>query len=222
VRIRTGRDRIAAAERIRRGVLGKRGTVLLLVACAFIAACNDSKPASGWDKHRNERRGYTLSLAPGWHLAKRSLSPSLVDPVEILSVATFPIRRGEELCHALAGIPPDHALVTLQERSRASRGDPTFPPRPANFERDPRLPGNSELPYCLRGYRGPPIPMLDYWFGFRDAGRAFHVFVGIGKEAPEEVRREAFGILDSLRLERSGAASARAPVARRAAGAGRA
>ena len=92
--------------------------------------------------------------------------------------------------------------MTLQERSRAARGDPTFPQRPANFEPDPRLPGNSELPYYVRGYRRPPIPMLDYWFGFRDAGRAFHVLVGVGREDPDEVRREAFGILDSLRLDR--------------------
>jgi hypothetical protein len=220
VRIKIGRgDHIAAAERIRHGVLGERRTVPLLVACVLVlAGCDDSD----WDEYRNERRGYTVSLPPGWHLARESLSPTLVDPTEILLVATFPIRRGQELCGALARIPPDQALVTLQERARAPRGDPTFPPRPASFEPDPRLPGKSELPYCARGHKGPPIPMLDYWFGFRDAGRAFHVFVGIGKEAPEEVRREAFGILDSLRLERSGAASARAPVARGAAGAGRA
>jgi hypothetical protein len=94
--------------------------------------------------------------------------------------------------------------VTVQERACALRDDPTFLPRPERFEPNPRLPGTSELPYCARGYKGPPIPMLDYWFGFRDAGRAFHVFVGIGKEAPEEVRREAFGVLDRLDVERSG------------------
>jgi hypothetical protein len=204
--MRTGcGDRIAAPERIRSGVLGDRPTVLLLVGCALLlAACDDSEPTSDWHRHRNEQYGYTVSLPPGWHLAKGSLSPSLVDPVEILSVATFPIHRGEELCHSLVRIPSDQAVVTIQERSGAERGDPTFRSRPANFEPDARLPGTSELPYCLHGYKGPPIPMLDYWFGFRDAGRAFHVFVGIGKETPEEVRREAFGILDGLRLDPSG------------------
>jgi hypothetical protein len=43
--------------------------------------------------------------------------------------------------------------------------------------------------------------MLDYWFGFSDAGRAFHVFVGIGKDAPPDVRRDAFRVLDSLRFD---------------------
>jgi hypothetical protein len=36
---------------------------------------------------------------------------------------------------------------------------------------------------------------------FGDAGRVFHVFVGVGKDAPEEVRREAFEILDTLRFD---------------------
>jgi hypothetical protein len=31
--------------------------------------------------------------------------------------------------------------------------------------------------------------MLDYWFGFHDARRSFHVFAGVGREAPAEIRR---------------------------------
>jgi hypothetical protein len=186
-------------------VLGHRRTVLLIMACALIAACDDdSKSANGWERHRNEHWRYTVSLPPGWHLAKQSLSPGLVEPREILFAASFRLGRRHELCRALAEIPPDRALVTLQERTRAARGDPTFPPRPASFEPDPRLPGTSEWPYCLHGYKEPPIPLLDYWFGFRDAGRAFHAFVGVGRKAPEDLRREAFGILDSLRLDRRG------------------
>jgi hypothetical protein len=177
--------------------------IAFLVA-AMGVGCDDTEPPAEGKSHRNERLGYRVSLPAGWHLAKRNLSPSLVEPREVLTVATFPIRRSHQLCRALAEIPPDEALVTLQERARFARGDPTFPPRPSKFEPDSRLPGKSELPYCLRGYEGPPIPMLDYWFGFRDAGRAFHVFVGVGKKAPKEVRREAFGILDKLRLDPNG------------------
>jgi hypothetical protein len=45
--------------------------------------------------------------------------------------------------------------------------------------------------------------MLDYWFGFGDAGRAFHVLVAIGRNARPELRRDAFRILDSLRFDPS-------------------
>lgn len=144
-----------------------------------------------------------MTAPQGWHRAPASLTPSLVDPREIMAFATFPLRRGEELCEALGRIPPDEALVTVQERGRGFRGRGEFPARPPSFEPDSELPGSSTWPYCLRGDSKPPIPMLDYWFTFRDADRAFHVFVGIGKDAPPELRREAFGLLDSLRFDPS-------------------
>jgi hypothetical protein len=121
--------------------------------------------------------------------------------VEIFLAATFPLEPSRGLCRSLAGIPPDQALVTLQERGSGARGDPTFAPRPSSFEPDPDLPGTSTWPYCLGGDDKPPIPMDDYWFGFKDAGRAFHVFVGVGRAAPPELRREAFEILNTLRFQ---------------------
>jgi hypothetical protein len=45
------------------------------------------------------------------------------------------------------------------------------------------------------------LPVTDHWFGFGDAGRAFHVLVIVGRSAPEGVRREAWDILDSLRFD---------------------
>jgi hypothetical protein len=142
--------------------------------------------------------GDSLTVPPGWHRAEASLTPNLVDPRERLSVATFPL-DGADLCGAIARVPPAGAFVTVQERGRGASGD--FPARPARFEPDPELPGTSALPYCAGGDHAPPIPMLDYWFTFSEHGRAFHVFVGIGKDSPAEVRQEAFGILDSLRLD---------------------
>jgi hypothetical protein len=162
----------------------------------------DAWPARpDWSVHTDGRWGYVISIPPGWQMAERSLTPSLIDPVEILTVATFSLRPGDGLCAALASIAPDEALVTIQERGRGAYGSPSFPPRPARFRADPTLPGQSTWPYCVAGDDGPPIPMLDYWFGFGDAGRAFHVFVGIGEAAAPEIRRDAFRILDSLRLD---------------------
>ena len=182
----------------------RRSIWTVAALAAVLAGCSgdeDGEPPSDWREHVSERRGFRVSVPPGWHRAERSLSPSLTDPVEILTVATFPLPGERGICRSLAAIPPDQALVSVQERGRAARRDPTFPPRPASFEPDPKLPGRSTWPYCLRGDVRAPIPMLDYWFGFRDAGRAFHVLVGIGRKTPAEVRRDAFRILDTLRFD---------------------
>jgi hypothetical protein len=47
------------------------------------------------------------------------------------------------------------------------------------------------------------LPVTDHWFGFSDAGRAFHVLVIVGRSASERVRTETWEILDSLRFDRS-------------------
>jgi hypothetical protein len=165
----------------------------------------------GWPTYHNRKWGYDVALPLSWHRAKRSLTPNIADPVEILSVATFPLRDGEALCGtggALARVQPAGALVTVQERGRGAYGGPDFPPRPVQFQPDPALPGRSEWPYCAatppnqqRWRPVQPVPILDYYFGFGDAGRAFHVLVAIGKGAPRNIRREAFRILDNLHFD---------------------
>jgi hypothetical protein len=180
--------------------------MMALVAAA--AGCGETERVErpqGWSSYLDRHRGYEVTIPSSWHRARRSLTPGYVDPVEILSVATFPLREGDELCGdrrgVLARVRPGGALVTVQERGRGAYGGTGFPPRPARFRPDPDLPGRSTWPVCAARRGEPPIPMLDYWFGFSDAGRAFHVLVAIGEGAPAEVRRDAFGILDSLRFD---------------------
>lgn len=199
------------------------GRIVLAVAAVAVAAlvgCGDPRTQRGqpalsasaqgpdWTTYEDRRWGYSVMFPSSWHRAGRSLTPSITDPVEILSLATFPLREGDELCGArgegaLARVPPAGALVTIQERGRGAYGGPDFPPRPAHFRSDSELAGRSTWPYCAVRTGDPPLPMLDYWFGFGDAGRAFHVLVAVGKSAPAEVRRDAFRILDSLRFDAS-------------------
>jgi hypothetical protein len=192
-----------------------RATVVVLVGIAVVVVMADR--AGERDRNRprdiaargelaltgatyeDRRWGFTVAVPDEWQRATTSLTPSLVDPREILAVATFPLAAGDGLCDSLKRISPAEAFVTVQERGRGAYGRADFPARPARFEPDPELPGTSEWPDC--GGDRPPIPMLDYWFGFSDAGRAFHVFVGVGNDAPPDVRRQAFRILDSLRFD---------------------
>jgi hypothetical protein len=46
-----------------------------------------------------------------------------------------------------------------------------------------------------------PVRFADHWFGFTDAGRHFHVLVALGHSAPAELRKQAYSILDTLRLD---------------------
>jgi hypothetical protein len=185
-----------------------RADRLALVATAALVAampaCGDDTWESGWTVHEDPRRGYTVRVPESWSVAPRSLTPSITDPIEILSAATFPLSDGDDLCGtALARVAPAGALVTVQERGRGALGGSDFPPRPDSFRADPSLPGGSTWPHCAAGRDGDPVPMLDYWFGFSDAGRAFHVLVALGRSASPELRRDAFRILDSLRFDAS-------------------
>ena len=144
--------------------------------------------------------GLAGELPPGWQRATVSLTPGLEDPREVLSVGTYPLRyRPTDCAHlptsALEDLGPRDAFVTLQERGLDPRtGWLDFPPRPARF--GPELGGPSEAGECAAGSR-----FTDYWFGFTDGDRHFHVLVAFGADAPVSVRREAWAILDDLRID---------------------
>ena len=96
---------------------------------------------------------------------------------------------------ALEDLGPRDAFVTLLERGL----DPSstwsdFPARPARFGAALGVP--SEASQCV-----PTARFTDHWFGFTDGGRHFHVLVAFGPDAPAEVQRQAWEILDRLRID---------------------
>jgi hypothetical protein len=143
--------------------------------------------------------GLTVGLPAGWRAAPRSLTPHLADPRERLSVATFALRYRQTLCAHMPGSALDDlgardAFVTLQERGTS----PTtlFPPRPADFAAGEAASGPSEAGDCAPGAR-----FTDHWFTFADGGRNFHVLVAFGPDASAATRRQAWHILDGLRVD---------------------
>jgi len=144
--------------------------------------------------------GLTAELPPGWQAASQSLTPHLTDPREELAVGTYPLRyRPTECAHmpgsALEALGPGDAFVTLEERGLGvPDGEADFPSRPARF--GPGLGGPSEAGACTPGAR-----FSDHWFGFSDGGRHFHVLVAFGPQASAAVRRQAWAILDGLRVD---------------------
>jgi len=144
--------------------------------------------------------GLTAELPPGWLAASESLTPHLTDPREELAVGTYPLRyRQTECAHmpgsALEALGPGDAFVTLEERGLGvPDGAADFPSRPARF--GPALGGPSEAGACA-----PGAHFIDHWFGFSDGGRHFHVLVAFGPQASAEVQRQAWAILDGLRVD---------------------
>jgi hypothetical protein len=77
-----------------------RRILLVALTVAVMAGCGDeasidapATEAPAAAEQETSGRGYTATVPPGWHVAPASLTPSLVDPREILAVATFPLRR---------------------------------------------------------------------------------------------------------------------------------
>jgi hypothetical protein len=172
----------------------------LLLLAAVVAGCGadvDRVREAGTPVSVTER-DFALDLPDGWHLSPESQTPELTQPVEILSAGTRPFGPpGEGSCahvpvSALERMGPQDAFVTVLERY----GSPAFPPRPEPFALPPRSDG-IDAEACARN-----STRLDFhWFGFRDAGRGFHVLVAFGAEAPAARRAEAVELLDSLRFE---------------------
>lgn len=167
-----------------------------IIGCGTTTAATSTDPVGrviGSHEH-----SFTARLPAGWTLASESLTPHLVNPVEILSAGTFgDMRPREGTCAqmpvgALERIGPDDAFVTVQERF----GEPTFPDRPEHFGLPDEV-GNGDATACAR--KGGEFQ--EYWFGFRDAGRGFHVLVVLGRDAPAQRREEALALLDSIRFE---------------------
>jgi len=179
--------------------------VLLVVGAAALVACGEEPAASRqapqrWQAFSDARHGLAGELPPGWQRATISLTPNLTDPREVLSVATFPLAYRPTRCahmpgSALEDLGPRDAFVTLLERGL----DPSstwsdFPARPAGFGAALGVP--SEASQCA-----PTARFTDHWFGFTDGGRHFHVLVAFGPDAPAEVQRQAWEILDRLRID---------------------
>jgi hypothetical protein len=179
-----------------------------LCAAATIAAasCGGSethgsgettRSGSGSVTYADRQHDFKVTYPSSWHRARRPLTPTLVDPVEILSIGTTSLTPGGRKCaqfpeNAVASLGPGEALIWVSERAGHPRVH--LPPRPARF----RLvrPERTELHTCVAGR----TRFSEWPIGFREAGRQFNVFVAIGKPIPRTPRVQAERVLDSLEL----------------------
>jgi hypothetical protein len=158
----------------------------------------NSPRRSAWIVHYDPAYGLTLSHPPTWFRARQSLTPRLADPVELVTLATFPPGAPVTGCAqfpsgALENLGSHDAVVSLQERA----GEPVgFRARLGPFRLDDGLP--SEAAECL----AEPPGFVDRLIPFADGARPFYAYVAVGNEAEPATLDEALGILDTLRVAR--------------------
>ena len=172
--------------------------IAVSVVVVVVGRGEGEQPANG-TVVSDPARGYSVSFPSSWQIAREQLS-RISEPRELFSVGTVALRWQPTNCDAFAGaagvgMGSDVVVVTVWER----RGDrdsawSDFPRRPEGFapveEAEPAGPG------C-----GEPRGTMIHWRNFSDSRRRFHTLVRIGPEATQQAAAEAWGILDSLRLD---------------------
>jgi hypothetical protein len=203
-----GRRRLPrpSARRLRPALALAAAAALVALGAGMLGRAGDEReavpgtPLDRWTSTAVPAWGVEGSLPPGWTRAAESLTPRLVDPREVFSAGTFPLRAADGGCHhlpagALAAMGPADAFVSVQERGRGAAAG-GFPPRPPAFAAAATM-EPAVGSHCALGVGGATAS----WFSFADASRSFHALVVTGPDAPAGVRADAFGILDRLRFD---------------------
>jgi hypothetical protein len=177
------------------------------MACLAIAVlgagCSDGPEVRaaaapvGWTTYRDTNHVFEVQFPSDWRRARRSLTPNLADPRELVSLGTGALRTpGPDDCAhmpqgALNAMSPRDVLVSIQESRRPFQGDSK---RPADLrlDRSTRAPGLG----CTGSGRQDV-----WWLTFQDRGRAFYALVALGREAAPARRLQAQRVLRSLRFD---------------------
>jgi hypothetical protein len=177
----------------------------LAVAVLLMPACGADKEGSragdsGTVEFRDVGVGLSGRHPEGWHRAKAV--SEILDPREVLVLATYPLRGGNEAGECaprrpLADLPPDGAFVWLIEY-RPLRGDvwADFPRSRFKVKPDHFRLLRSDLARNIACHPGP-----GYTTTFRAADRPFQLFVAFGDRVSDERLSEVETTLDSLRFE---------------------
>jgi hypothetical protein len=139
-----------------------------------------------------------VAIPAGWFRARRNLTPELLEPREILSVATYPLRYQRRARCGIPGCPTPalngfratDILMSIQERRHARTTTEDVAIDLKRRQTDLGGKGN-----CTHGRVA--------WYAFEafaEAGRSLYVFVVVGTRAPATARADLKRVLGSLRF----------------------
>jgi hypothetical protein len=160
--------------------LGVGGSEHPFGARELIAAVAASAHASTW---HDTKAGLTINYPSGWHVTKGNVT-TITEPVPRLVIYTGAPPRPVMVAGPRAG----QVVAILMEQTPVSASELLrFPRRPARFQ--------VKHLGAIESFAG------DHWaeLTFRDTGRAFYIFVGVGAKALAQLPK-ALDALDSLRV----------------------
>jgi hypothetical protein len=191
----------AAIPRLVAGLLAAS----VLVACGsgsaeeMLAPAEMTIQAPALTTYDDQEGRFSIRYPAAWERSMQSLTPGLTDPREIVSVGSYHMRPGGELCahlpvNALEDLSPADAFLTIQERAQPHLAD--YPPRPTQFDLGKPTEGfDGEL--CVR----EPGDLDQWWLPFRDGSRAFYALVALGTSASKETRQQVTQTLNSFHID---------------------
>jgi hypothetical protein len=157
--------------------------------------------------------GFDVTYPSDWVVSERPINDEVCSPFEILTLATYAVRPGGEAVmdaqlpsNGVEDLRSDDILIWLNDAGSACGGTRRpgsgdgFPARPAQF--GPVTVCHDFDRLCPSDGTGLVPGIRGWWIAFRDEGRGFYVFVGMGERAFADPARAqlAWDVLDSLRF----------------------
>lgn len=163
---------------------------------------------AGSQTYSDRKHDLRVSIPRGWHRARRTITPRLAKPADVLALGNFAprVEPGRACTSA-----PDSPQLRVGSRDAlvlvTQDGNPNPPPgpgqpdsyrllkqvRPVGRGGPNRTPGSLFPWTCVSR-----VGVSGLWTVFIEDGRAFYVTAIVGEKASEELRRQALGVLDSL------------------------
>lgn len=169
----------------------KIAVVLLAVSVLVLTAASAGSRSSS-DGRRYVAGRISISVLPGWHLIRRSLT-DVVEPIPRLALASFAVTLSAHACECglpnVRDFPRAGAFLFVWEYPHPPpRMLEHFPRRPPHFRITSETP---QRHVC----QGPSDEII-----FQDAGRAFQAEIYLGPAAGQLIRARLLAMIDSLRV----------------------
>jgi hypothetical protein len=193
-------------------VCGPVLAVIIVVVVAlfspFRLGARSAGAVPGWSTYDDQANGLTVSFPSSWAMAAGNLTPNLINPKELVALATYPLNTNtsSNLCPqfpatALNAMGSGDAFISIMESGAPNSQTNPFPARPAGgFDSSSGVNlSRTDFPQCL----AHPLNGSGQWIPFSQSGRGFYVLAVIGTGASATLRSDVYTILNSIQVAQS-------------------